>query len=140
MKGRLAVFDSRAKATVGSFVDLVRLTGIAPGYVALCLRSRVGRAQVERLANGVGTPNLSFDEIRGLLLPRLGGREEACLAREEAKVRARARRRPDAAGRRLDGLLAEVERAALGEPAGGGPPPCGGTGRAAPGPRGASAP
>ena len=65
-KNRLAFFWEDQPATVGSFVDLVRLKGIEPVYVALYLKTEYGWAQIHRLINGVATPNISFDEIRGL--------------------------------------------------------------------------
>ena len=119
LKGRVAVFGGGAPATVGCFVDLVRLAGLDPGYAALALRSRVVRVQVERLANGVGTPNLSFAEIAGLLVPRLGRRLEGALAREEVaarKLHDRAisqGREPTAAARRLAAAVGRIEEAAL---------------------------
>jgi predicted RNA methylase len=119
LKGRAAVFDGSGPATVGCFVDLVRLSGLEPGYAVLCLRSRLFRAQVASIANGVGTPNLSFGEIRGLLVPRLGEATESRLAREEAAVRKlharalRAGREPAEAAKRLDAALAALEGAAL---------------------------
>ena len=119
LKGRAAVFDGSGPATVGCFVDLVRLSGLEPGYAVLCLRSRLVRAQVASIANGVGTPNLSFGEIRGLLVPRLGDATESRLAREEAAVRKlharalRAGREPVEAAKRLDAALSALEEAAL---------------------------
>ena len=68
---RVAVFLGDEPAGVGSFVDLVRLRGVSPFYVAAFLKSHLGRAQVSRVANGVGVPNISFDEIRSLRLPLL---------------------------------------------------------------------
>ncbi|MFP4056901.1 MAG: hypothetical protein ACLF0G_08525 [Candidatus Brocadiia bacterium] len=68
-KKRFTVFDLSADATVSCFVDLIRLRGIRSRYVATFLRTRLGWAQVERLINGVATPNLSFGEIRSLLVP-----------------------------------------------------------------------
>jgi predicted RNA methylase len=118
LKGRLAVFGgARHPVTVACFVDLVRLCGIPPGYVAICLRSRIVRAQVERLANGVGTPNLSFGEIRGLRIPRVGEELEAEITREEAAAReAHARalsagREPTAAAQRIARAIARLEEA-----------------------------
>ena len=112
LKGRVSVFTGPTPATVACFVDLVRLKGLRPGYAALALRSRAVRVQVERFANGVGTPNLSFDEIRGLRIPRAGEALERELAREDGRVRAlHARaisrgREPGSAARRL-ALVAE---------------------------------
>ena len=44
MKSRCAVFRGPTPATVSCFVDLVRLKGMAPGYAAVCLQSRIVRA------------------------------------------------------------------------------------------------
>lgn len=71
-KNRLAVFMEDQAAVVGSFVDLVRLQGLEPVYVALFLKTSYGWGQIHRLINGVAMPNLSFGELRGLqvaLLP-----------------------------------------------------------------------
>ncbi len=77
-KHRVAVFLGDQPASVGSFVDLIRLDGMNPFYLAAFLKSEVGRAQVSRVANGVGVPNISFDEIRALRVPRVSeGRQEA---------------------------------------------------------------
>jgi predicted RNA methylase len=119
LRGRVAVFGGPGPATVACFVDLVRLRGLAPGYAVMCLRSRVVRAQVERLANGVGTPNLSFGEVRGLMVPRLGARLEREIAREERVARAAHGRalssgvEPTAAARRIERAVARIEGATL---------------------------
>jgi predicted RNA methylase len=119
LKGRVAVFGGPGPATVACFVDLVRLRGIRPGYAVVCLRSRIVRAQIERLANGVGTPNLSFGEIRGLELPRVGEELEERLAREERGARAAharalsAGREPTAAAERLARAVARLEEVTL---------------------------
>ncbi len=65
------VFRAPVTATVSCFVDLVRLKGISPYYVVAFLRSDLGWPQVERLIAGVGTPNLSFAQIRSLQIPLL---------------------------------------------------------------------
>ncbi|MFH0794161.1 MAG: N-6 DNA methylase, partial [bacterium] len=69
LKGRMALFLDDAPATVSCFVNLIRLDGISPVWALLFLRSRWGRAQIERQALGVGVPNLNFDQWRGLLIP-----------------------------------------------------------------------
>jgi len=63
-KNRLGVYHDSEPGVVDCFVDLVRLRGIEPDYVAAFLRTRFGWAQIHRLINGVGPANLSFDEIR----------------------------------------------------------------------------
>ena len=68
-KNRLAVYHSDEPAVVDCWVDLVRLEGIDPDFVAVFLKTRFGWTQIHRLINGVGPANLSFDEIRSLRVP-----------------------------------------------------------------------
>lgn len=68
-RNRLAVYHSHEPAVVDCWVDIVRLDGIDPDFVAAFLKSRFGWAQIHRLINGVGPANLSFDEIRSLRVP-----------------------------------------------------------------------
>lgn len=68
-QNRLAVYHRDEAAVVDCWVDLVRLEGIAPDFVAAFLKTRFGWAQIHRLINGVGPANLSFGEIRSLLVP-----------------------------------------------------------------------
>jgi hypothetical protein len=120
LKSRSAVYRGPTPATVSCFVDLIRLDGIPPGYVFLCLHSRIVRAQIHRIANGVGTPNISFDEIRSLEIPRLGARAEDELALQEAEIQrlyasavGRGHEASDAA-RALEAAVRIVDTAVLG--------------------------
>ncbi|MBM4032290.1 MAG: hypothetical protein FJ291_10935 [Planctomycetes bacterium] len=83
---RLTVFRGKPKATVSCFVDLVRLRGINPCYVAAFLRTDLGWSQVRRLIRGVGTPNLSFGQIRSLQVPLLPPEEQDAIARRWRKI------------------------------------------------------
>lgn len=58
-------------AVVGCFVDLVRLRGIEPAAVLAFLKGAYGQAQIQRLTSGVGAPNISFRELRSVLVPVL---------------------------------------------------------------------
>jgi type I restriction enzyme M protein len=80
-KHRVAVFLDDRPAGVGSFVDLIRLQGLNPFYLAAFLKSTLGRSQVSRVANGVGVPNISFDEIRRLQVPALPERAQQAIER-----------------------------------------------------------
>ena len=71
LRFRAGVYEEDKPANVSCFVDLIRLKGIDPYYVWLTLKTNFLREQILRLKNGVGTPNLSFDEIRSLKIPRL---------------------------------------------------------------------
>jgi len=70
-RNRLTRFDgcSGAGAVVDCFTDRVGLVGISSAWVLGVLRSPIGWSQIRRSFNGVGTPNLSFAEIRSLLVP-----------------------------------------------------------------------
>jgi len=84
-KNRLAVYHEDEPAVVDCFVDLVRLRGIEPDYVAAFLRTRFGWAQIHRLINGVGPANLSFGEIRSLLIAQASEGLQEQVARRHAK-------------------------------------------------------
>ncbi len=88
-KNRLAVYDGDEAVNVGCFVDRIRLRGINPYYVWAFLKTRFGWGQVKRIINGVAMPNISFDEIRGLQIPRAGAAVES-----EAEARWRSQVRP----------------------------------------------
>ena len=115
-KRRFTVFDEPVRATVSCFVDLIRLRGINPYYVVTFLRSGPGWAQIERQINGVGSPNLSFAEIRSLAVPLLSEGEQ--LEIEAGWAGVRAAHAAGEAGRAealLDRLVAGLE-ARLGRP------------------------
>ena len=75
-RGRMAVYLDDAPANVGCFVDRLRLRGINPFFVWVFLRTEAGQDQILQVINGVGTPNLSFGEIRSLLIPCLPAAEQ----------------------------------------------------------------
>ena len=68
-KNRLGVYWERGPANIACFVDLVRLEGLNPFYVWFFFKTEAGWRQIQSLINGVGTPNISFAEIRSLRLP-----------------------------------------------------------------------
>lgn len=78
LRFKAGVYDGDSPANVSCFVDLVRLNGIDPYYVWLVLKTRFLREQILRSQNGVGTPNLNFQEIRDLRIPWLSEAEQAC--------------------------------------------------------------
>jgi hypothetical protein len=110
-RNRLAVYHEDAPAVVDCFVDLVRLEGIDPDFVAAFLRTRFGWAQIHRLLNGVGPTNLSFDEVRALRVP--AGQtdlERAVAARHAAQVLPLHRaRRYDEATAAVRAIVRELE-------------------------------
>jgi len=65
-KNRITIITKPINAVVDSFVDVLDLDirKINPFYVLVFWKTKFGRLQVERIINGVGTVNISFDEIR----------------------------------------------------------------------------
>lgn len=110
-RNRLAVYLADRPAAVGSFVDLMRLQGIDPIYVALYLKSTLGWSQIHRLINGVATPNLSFAEIRGLQIA-LAPVELQQRLRERylREVHPRHEAGDEGAGAALRGLVGKLEQ------------------------------
>jgi hypothetical protein len=68
-RGVMSIFLEDEPAVVDCFTDRVSLDGYPSPVATLFLRARPGWLQIYRQINGVGPPNLSFDEIRGLRLP-----------------------------------------------------------------------
>ena len=105
-RNRLAVYLGSRPANVGCFVDLIRLEGLNPFYAWFFFKTRLGREQIAAQANGVGTPNISFGEIRALQIAALPSAYQDALERryreqvwplhcrrERAEFRAEAERR-----------------------------------------------
>ncbi len=80
-RNRAAVFLGDYDAVVGSFVDLLRLRRLDPCYALLCVKTELVWSQIHRLINGVGTPNISFDEVRSLQIPVVSPALQAELGR-----------------------------------------------------------
>ena len=80
-QNRLAVYLGSRPANVGCFVDLIRLEGLNPFYAWFFFKTRLGREQIAAYANGVGTPNISFGEIRALQIAALPSAYQDALER-----------------------------------------------------------
>ena len=80
-RNRLAVYLGSGPANVGCFVDLIRLEGLNPFYAWFFFKTRLGREQIAAYANGVGTPNISFGEIRALQIAALPSAYQDALER-----------------------------------------------------------
>ncbi|QQG46541.1 MAG: hypothetical protein HYY55_01705 [Candidatus Niyogibacteria bacterium] len=65
-KNRITIITKPMNAVVDSFVDVLDLDDkkINPVYVLVFWKTMFGKLQIERIINGVGTVNISFDEIR----------------------------------------------------------------------------
>ena len=104
-QNRLAVYLGSGPANVGCFVDLIRLEGLNPFYAWFFFKTRLGRAQIAAQANGVGTPNINFGEIRALQIAALPPAYQDALER-----RYREHVWPLHCGRENAELRAEAER------------------------------
>ena len=103
-KNRLAVYLGREPANVGCFVDLIRLQGLNPFYAWIFFKSRPGREQIAAYANGVGTPNINFAEIRALKIAALSTAcQEDCEARYRRDIWSLHKRRHESEAIRIEG-------------------------------------
>lgn len=68
-KNKMMVYTGRERANISCFVDLLRVVGINPFFIWFFFKTFFGRNQIFAVANGVGTPNINFSEIRALLIP-----------------------------------------------------------------------
>lgn len=69
-KNRITIAINPPDAVVDSFVDILDLNKkINPFYALVFWKSIFGWLQVERFINGVGTLNISFDEVRAIQIP-----------------------------------------------------------------------
>ena len=69
-KNRITIAINPPNAVVDSFVDILDLNKeINSFYVLIFWKSIFGWLQVERFINGVGTLNISFDEVRAIQIP-----------------------------------------------------------------------
>jgi hypothetical protein len=76
--GKVAIWHrDLGKATASQHVNLVRVRGINPFWVAAFLKSVHGQAQIERLETGVSRmTHLTYDNVRGLLVALVPHRVE----------------------------------------------------------------
>jgi len=76
--GRAAVFYADEPCNISQHINLIRLRGIEPEYVAIYLQTRFGRLQIHREKCGVGACGINFNRIRSIVIPVLaeGDRRE----------------------------------------------------------------
>jgi len=67
--GRPAVFCSDEPCNISQHVNLIRVKGIEPEYLAVYLQTKFARLQIHREKCGVGPCGLNFDRIRSILIP-----------------------------------------------------------------------
>jgi hypothetical protein len=79
-RGRVCLVTHRPGASCTGDVFILRAHPLEPIYLFLFLGSRGGRAQLLRLQNGVGTANLSADELLQVQVPLLPGAMQRALA------------------------------------------------------------
>jgi len=69
--GRVAVFTSDEPSNISQHINLIRVKGIQPEYIAVHLQTSFGRLQVTREKCGVGACGINFDRIKSILVPVL---------------------------------------------------------------------
>jgi hypothetical protein len=70
-QGRVCLITHQPGPSCTGDVFILRAAAVDPTYLFLFLSSRAGRAQLLRLQNGVGTANLSADELLQVRIPVL---------------------------------------------------------------------
>lgn len=70
MLGRcIVVPKDYGKVNVSQHIDVVRLAGIDPYFVGAVIKCEHGQAQVRRLKYGVSSTELSFQQVKEILIP-----------------------------------------------------------------------
>lgn len=121
----VVVHGIEGPVNISQDIDLVRLRGVDPYYVAAFLKTpELGQRQIQRLCYGVRSNKLSFAQVRAIRIPVPASHVQQAmrtryLAMAEAHARAMAceQSRPmflKEAQERHDRLLAEMLRALLG--------------------------
>jgi type I restriction enzyme M protein len=87
-RGRVCLLTHRPGASCTGDVLIIRPRAIDPVFLFLFLASHAGRGQLLRLQNGVGTVNLSVDELLQVQVPQLAPAEQCTLAVRYAPVAA----------------------------------------------------
>lgn len=116
----VAIHRDLGAVNVSQHIDVIRLSGIDPFYVAAFIKTpRFGQSQVQRLKYGVSSTELSFAQVKDIQIPPLTDKlqqqvREQYIEMAEAHDRAMARKEKLAAG----GLSGdELEAAATGDAA-----------------------
>jgi len=78
--GRAAVFYGDEPCNISQHINLIRLKGIEPEYLAVYLQTKYARLQIAREKCGVGACGINFDRIKSILVPvlREDVRRDAC--------------------------------------------------------------
>jgi len=84
--GRPAVFLSDEVCNISQHINLIRVKGVQPEYIAVYLQTRFARLQIEREKCGVGPSGINFDRIKSLLIPILQADIRESAAREYLRL------------------------------------------------------
>jgi len=85
-KNKITIFNKNIEACVGCFVDILRLKDINPFYVLVFWKGIYGWSQINKIINGVGTVNISFDEIRSIKIPIIADKVQKNIESEYKKM------------------------------------------------------
>lgn len=87
--GRPAIFTGYGQETnIAQHINLIRVEGIDPFYVAAYLHTRFARAQLRRFQSGTGAAGINFDQIRALQIPVLPSAAQEAVRRAYATMHA----------------------------------------------------
>lgn len=87
-RGRACLITHRPGPSCTGDVFILRLRTLDPHFLYLFLTTPSGRAQLQRLQNGVGTANLSADELLQVQIPLVAPAQQEDLAARYAPVAA----------------------------------------------------
>lgn len=62
------------KLNISQDIDRIRIAEVSPYYVAVFLKSKFGKGQINRFVHGVDSQKINFGRIRGILIPQMTAR------------------------------------------------------------------
>jgi type I restriction enzyme S subunit len=87
--GRVALFwGCPGDTNIAQHINLIRIDGIDPFYVAAYLQTRFARAQLRRFQSGTGAAGINFAQIRALRIPVPPAEAQAAVRRAYAAMHA----------------------------------------------------
>ena len=107
--GRAAVFCSDEPCNISQHINLVRVKGVEPEYLAVYLQTRFARLQIHREKCGVGPCGINFDRIKSILVPILPQKARWEIVEAYRRLSAQ----PESAGRLIRSLVERLEQLIL---------------------------
>lgn len=67
----VVVTKDYGKLNISQDIDRIRVADISPYYVAVFLKSKYGKQQIDRVVHGVDSQKINFGRIRAILIPKM---------------------------------------------------------------------